>query len=108
VSIHESLDIRFYTFIGGVRVRAPQTAWAVPFGQVLFGGVRDTRTFVVFQTPSTSRQEATSSNPALALDGGVTVSAGRIGVRAAVGYARLFSTADADAFRLSLGATVRF
>ena len=98
--------------MGGVRVRAPQTAWAVPFGQVLFGGVRNTsvgeRTITVFQTTSTTRQEETSSDPALALDGGVTMAIGRIGVRASVGYARFFGTADADAFRLSLGAAFRF
>lgn len=112
VSIHESLEVMFYTFMGGVRVRAPQTAWAVPFGQVLFGGVRNTvtdeRTTTVFQTTSTTRQEETSSDPALALDGGVTVMAGWIGVRASVGYARFFGTADADAFRLSVGAAFRF
>jgi hypothetical protein len=112
VSIRESLDVEFYTFMGGVRVRAPQTAWAVPFGQVLFGAVRNTsvdeRTITVFQTTSTTRQEETSSDPALALDGGVTLAVGRIGVRASVGYARFFGTADADAFRLSLGAAFRF
>jgi hypothetical protein len=112
VSIRESLDVEFYTFMGGVRVRAPQTAWAVPFGQVLFGGVRNTsvgeRTITVFQTTSTTRQEETSSDAALALDGGVTLAIGRIGVRASVGYARFFGTADADAFRLSLGAAFRF
>jgi hypothetical protein len=98
--------------MGGVRVRAPQTAWAVPFGQVLFSGVRNTvtdeRTTTVFQTTSTTRQEETSSDPALALDGGVTVMAGWVGVRASVGYARFFGTADADAFRLSVGAAFRF
>ena len=112
VSIRESLDVEFYIFMGGVRVRAPQTAWAVPFGQVLFGGVRNTsvdeRTITVFQTTSTTRQEETSSDAALALDGGVTLAIGRIGVRASVGYARFFGTADADAFRLSLGAAFRF
>ena len=112
VSIRESLDVEFYTFMGGVRVRAPQTASAVPFGQVLFGGVRNTsvgeRTITVFQTTSTTRQEETSSDAALALDGGVTLAIGRIGVRASVGYARFFGTADADAFRLSLGAAFRF
>jgi hypothetical protein len=30
--------------MGGVRVRAPQIEWFVPFGQVLFGGERDTST----------------------------------------------------------------
>jgi hypothetical protein len=112
VSFHESFNVTFYTFMGGVRVRAPQRASIVPFGQVLFGGIRDTSTderiTTVFQSTSTSRQEGTSSNPALALDGGVTVSAGRIGARASVGYARFFSSADADAFRLSIGATFRF
>ena len=83
VSIRESLDVEFYTFMGGVRVRASQTA-------------------------STTRQEETSSDAALALDGGVTRAIGRIGVRASVGYARFFGTADADAFRLSLGAAFRF
>ena len=111
-SIRESLNVTYYTFMGGVRVRAPQTAWVVPFGQVLFGAIHNTitdeRTITVSENPSTSRQEGTSSDPALALDGGVTFSAGRIGVRASVGYARFFSTANSDAFRLSLGATFRF
>ena len=111
-SIREALTVTYYTFMGGVRVRAPQTAWVVPFGQVLFGGIHNTisdeRTITFSQTASTSRQDGTSSDPALALDGGVTFSAGRIGMRAAVGYARFFSTANSDAFRLSLGATFRF
>ena len=49
-----------------------------------------------------------SSNTVLALDGGVTISAGWLGVRASAGYARFFSQADADAFRVSLGAGRRF
>jgi hypothetical protein len=61
VSIHESLDVRFHTLMGGVRVRAPQTPWFVPFGQVLFGGEHDTstdeRTLTVFQTTSGTRQD---------------------------------------------------
>ena len=112
VSIAESYDLTLYTFMGGVRVRAPQNASLVPFGQVLFGGERDwskdERTITVFQTPSTSRQERTSSSPALALDGGVTIAAGWIGMRASVGYVRLFNSADADAFRFSLGAAFKF
>jgi hypothetical protein len=112
VSIEESYDLTLYTFMGGVRVRAPQHAWFVPFGQVLFGGERDTseeeRRITVFQSPSTSRQERTTSNPALALEAGVTVAAGWIGARTTVGYVRLFNSADADAFRFSLGAVVRF
>jgi hypothetical protein len=113
VSIHESLDMKFHTFMGGVRVRAPQVPWLVPFGQVLVGGERDTstdeRSFTVFQNTSTSQQEVGSSHAALALDGGLTMSvAGGVGARASVGYVRMFSSADADAFRLSLGAVLRF
>ena len=112
VSIHESFDLKFHTFMGGVRVRAPQIPWFVPFGQVLFGAERDTstdeRTLTVFQNTSTSRQARSSSNAALGLDSGVTMSVGAIGVRASVGYVRLFSEADADAFRFSLGAAFRF
>jgi hypothetical protein len=112
VSIEESYDLTLYTFMGGVRVRAPQHAWIVPFGQVLFGAERDTsedeRRITVFQTSSTSRREATTSSPALALDGGVTIAAGWIGVRTSVGYVRLFESADADVFRFSLGAAFRF
>jgi hypothetical protein len=111
VTIEESYDLTLYTFMGGVRVRAPQHAWFVPFGQVLFGGEHDTsedeRRITVFQSPSTSRREATTSSPALALDGGVTMAAGWIGVRVMVGYVRLFNSADADAFRFSLGAAFR-
>ena len=113
VSIEESYDLTLYTFMGGVRVRAPQHASVVPFGQVLFGAQRNTsedeyRITVLQSPPSTSRRDATSSGPALALDGGVTVAAGWVGVRASVGYVRLFESADADVFRFSLGAAFRF
>ncbi len=112
LTINESLDVRFNTFMGGVRVRAPQLGWLVPFGQVLFGGEHDKstdeRTVTVFQNTQTSRQNRSSSNAALALDSGATIAFGRIGVRASVGYVRLFSTADADAFRVNLGAMFRF
>ena len=112
LSIRESLDVRFNTFMGGARVRAPQLGWFVPFGQVLFGGEHDKstdeRTVTVFQNTQTSRQNRSSSNAALALDSGATIAFGRIGVRASVGYVRLFSTADADAFRVNLGAMFRF
>src|SRR3954467_4335842 len=61
VSIHESYDLTLYTFMGGVRVRAPQLQWFVPFGQVLFGAERDNssdeRTITVFQNTSKSSQE---------------------------------------------------
>jgi len=108
----ESLDIRFNTFMGGARVRAPQLGWFVPFGQVLFGAEHDKSTderkLTFNQNTQTSRQERSSSNAALALDSGATIAFGRIGVRASVGYVRLFKTADADAFRVSLGGVFRF
>ena len=110
VSISESAEITFHTFMGGVRVRAPQIPWFVPFGQVLFGGERDTstneRTITVFQNTSTTSRESSFSNPVLGLDGGVTVTAGVIGVRVSVGYVRFFDSADA--FRVNLGAAFRF
>jgi hypothetical protein len=115
VSTNESYDLRLYTFMGGVRVRAPQHAWFVPFGQVLFGGVRDRRedertTTISIGVPSTStnRQESTTSSPALALDGGFTAAAGWIGVRTSLGYVRMFESADADVFRFTVGAAFRF
>jgi hypothetical protein len=114
ISTRESTEVRFHTFLGGVRVRAPQNRRLVPFGQVLFGGEHDTSsrerviTFSFTPTPSTTSSEASSSNAVLALDGGMTIMAGWLGVRSSVGYARFFSRADADAFRLSLGAAVRF
>jgi hypothetical protein len=112
LSVSESADLTFHTFMGGVRVRAPQVPWFVPFGQVLFGGERDTSTnerrVTVFQTTSTTNREATSSNPVLGLDAGVTVTAGVIGVRVSVGYVRFFDSADADALRVNLGAAFRF
>lgn len=112
LSIEESYDLTLHTFMGGVRVRAPQRAWLVPFGQVLFGGERDTsedeRRTTIFQSTSTSLREGASSSPALALDGGLTVTAGWIGVRTTVGYVRLFESADTDVFRFSLGAAFRF
>ena len=113
LSTSESVEIRFHTFMGGVRVRAPQIEWFVPFGQVLFGGERDTslheRT-LTFQTgaPSRTRREMDTANPVLGLDSGVTAMAGPIGVRASVGYVRFFRRADADALRVNLGAAFRF
>ena len=113
VSIKESLDLKFHTFMGGVRVRAPQIPGFVPFGQVLFGGERDAstdeRSTTILQNTSTFNQELGTSNAALALDGGVTMRVvGGIGARASVGYVRMFSSADADAFRFSLGGVLRF
>jgi len=112
VSTRESFDLKFHTFMGGVRVRAPQIPWFVPFGQVLFGGERDVstdeRAITFLQNTTTNRQERTSNNAALALDSGVTMSVGPIGLRASAGYVRFFSQADADAFRFSLGAAFRF
>ena len=113
VTIAQAVDVTFHTFMGGVRVRAPQNARLVPFGQVLIGGEHNsssserTLTFPAGR-PSTSLQEASGSGAVLALDGGLTVAAGPIGLRAAAGYARFFGTADADAFRLSIGVTRRF
>jgi hypothetical protein len=113
LSTTESADVTFHTFMGGVRVRAPQDPRLIPFGQVLFGGEHlsgaNDRTITVLQRPtSTSHWESSSSNAALALDGGATIRAGVIGVRASVGYVRFFGGADADMFRLSLGAAFRF
>jgi hypothetical protein len=110
----ESLKLEFHTFMGGVRVRAPQLRAFVPFGQVLFGGERDknrverTTRFSATQNPSTTRRDTVSSNSVLALDGGVTMMASGFAVRASVGYVRFFGRADADAFRLNLGAGFRF
>lgn len=110
ISTRETLDATLYTFMGGVRVRAPQHAALVPFGQVLFGGEHNSsvheRTLTIFQTVLPSRTEASSSGAALALDAGVTAAVGSIGARASVGYVRLFS--DADALRFSLGGVFRF
>jgi hypothetical protein len=113
VSTDESLEIRFHTFMGGVRVRAPQIEWFVPFGQVVFGGERDTSTHertLTFRTgpPSRNLQETDTSNPVLGLDSGVTIMAGPIGVRVSAGYVRFFRRADADALRVNLGAAIRF
>lgn len=113
VSFDESSNIHVYTFMGGVRIRAPQNEHIVPFGQVLFGGERDTSSdqySVTFlpNTPSAIPRKNTSGNAALALDSGVTMMVGFVGVRASVGYVRMFSAADADAFRFSLGAAFRF
>ena len=112
VTIRESYDLKFHTFMGGVRVRAPQIPWFVPFGQVLLGGERDMsadeRTITFLQNTTTNRQDRTSNNAALALDSGVTMAVGPIGMRGSVGYVRFFSQADADAFRFSLGAAFRF
>jgi hypothetical protein len=96
-----------------VRIRAPQHRVLVPFGQVLFGGEHDASTverrFQVGQSnPTSTRREGNTSNAVLALDGGLTMMAGPIAIRASGGYVRFFSSADADAFRLSLGGGFRF
>jgi hypothetical protein len=109
----ESVEVRFHTFMGGVRVRAPQIEWFVPFGQVVFGGERDTSTFersLTFQSgqPSRRREETDTSNPVLGLDSGASIMAGPVGVRVSAGYLRFFRRADADALRVNLGAAVRF
>ena len=113
VTFDESVEIKFHTFMGGVRVRAPQLEWLVPFGQVLFGGERDMSTSertITFRNsaPSRSLRETDFSNPVLGLDAGVTIAAGSVGGRASVGYVRFFDRADADGFRLSLGVALRF
>jgi hypothetical protein len=113
VSIAESTKVTFHTFMGGVRVRAPQIPWFVPFGQVVFGGERDassnerTITFPA-GNPSRSRREVATSNPVLGLDAGVTIAGGVMGVRVSAGYVRFFRSADADALRVNVGAVVRF
>jgi hypothetical protein len=117
VTTTESWHLKLYTFMGGIRVRAPQHPRIIPFGQVLLGGQRNesdytrTVTFNIpnFPTaPSISTRENTASGTALALDGGVTVSVGAVGVRAQTGYVRMFGLTDADAFRVSLGGVYRF
>ena len=113
LSISESTDVRFHTFMGGVRVRAPQVPWFVPFGQVLFGGEHDASSnerTITFPTgaPSRSRRDASTSNPVLGLDAGATIAARVIGVRVSAGYVRFFNRADADALRVNLGTVFRF
>jgi hypothetical protein len=108
-------DFKLYTFMGGIRVRAPQNARFIPFGQVLVGGERNTSgyertlTFNIpnFQ-PSRSTSEGDFSGAALALDGGVTVSVGFVGAGVQAGYVRMFGAADVDGFRVSVGAVYRF
>ena len=79
---------------------------------MLFGGEHNASTgegsLTIGQNTQRSRQDVSSSNAALALDSGATIAFGRIGVRASAGYVRMFSAADADAFRFSLGAAFRF
>jgi hypothetical protein len=113
----ESSDITLHTFMGGIRVRAPQNPKIIPFGQVLFGGEHNSasydRTFTISIPgnsipPSKITRDETASGAALALDGGMTVAFGSIGVRMSGGYVRMFGDADADAFRFSLGGAYRF
>jgi hypothetical protein len=119
VTTSESSDFELYTFMGGIRVRAPQNTRFIPFGQVLVGGQRNkssyerTTTFNIPNRPTplpptTSEDERDTSSAALALDGGVTVSVGFVGVRAQAGYVRMFGDTDVDAFRFSLGGVYRF
>jgi len=117
VATNEVSDIKLYSFMGGIRVRAPQNARIIPFGQVLVGGERNTSNYTRTTTfnipnfpiqPSTFTREGDTSGAALALDGGVTVSVGPVGVRAQVGYVRMFGAADVDALRVSIGGVFRF
>ena len=109
-------DIKFHTFMGGVRLRVPFVPRVEPYGQVLFGGEHDAtvseQTLTVAQRTERRRQERSSNSAALAFDGGATLVLGRIGVRASAGYARFFPTADfavdVNAFRFSLGAAFQF
>ncbi len=109
-------EARFYTFMGGVRLRAPQEPRFVPFGDVLFGREHDASTneatLTVNQQTTRSHRESSSSSAALAFDGGATLMLGRIGVRASAGYVRFFPTADFEvdinAFRFNVGAAFRF
>lgn len=111
-STEELSDITFYTFMGGVRVRAPQYPALVPFGQVLFGGEHDSsvadRTLTIGGNVFPTHQERRTSSAVLALDAGITAATHVIGVRVSTGYQRFFSQADADAFRVNVGAVVRF
>ena len=117
VTTAEASNIELYSFMGGIRVRAPQNARIIPFGQVLVGGERNTSSYTRTTTfnipnisiqPSTLTREGDASGAALALDGGVTVSIGHVGVRTQAGYVRMFGAADVDAFRFSLGGVFRF
>lgn len=110
---NETLNVTLNAFSGGLRIRAPQMPALVPFGQILFGGEhnasQDERTTRFGnQTPSTYTSKSSASGAALILESGVVLSPGRIGVRAAAGYARYFGKADADVFRLSIGAVYGF
>lgn len=113
LTTEENARVSMYVFMGGVRIRAPQNARLVPFGQVLFGGQHNSsasdRTLTFRQgAPSYSRVEYSGNGSALALDSGVTIAAGWIGIRASAGYVRFFGKTDSDAFRLTLGAAYRF
>ncbi|MEZ5283854.1 MAG: hypothetical protein R2712_03380 [Vicinamibacterales bacterium] len=113
VTTRETLDVRIYTFMGGIRIRAPQRRAFVPFGQILFGAEHDSYTYnrtVQFlqNPPNVQDRESASSNPVLALESGVTIMAGPVGIRATGGSVRFFKQANADAFRFSLGAGFRF
>jgi hypothetical protein len=112
-------DLNLHSFMGGVRFRASANPRVVPFGQILFGGARGkTETeskITVGSTTTTTTDETSDTNAVMAIDGGVNLTAGSIGVRAAVGYARYF-TDDGDTtedeatngFRLSIGIVFPF
>jgi hypothetical protein len=110
-----SADFSVHTFMGGVRVSAPSTnPRIVPFGQVLFGAARQKTTVDLSAAgPGTGTlrfsDEASNTDAALALDGGVDVSTGgALRVRAAAGYFREFGDSDSNAFRASVGVVLPF
>jgi hypothetical protein len=121
-TIEDEIDIRLYTFMGGVRFSNRSHPRIVPFGQVLFGVIAGSiegtstfsnvdRSFVI----ALDRSEEAAGTFALDLGGGVTFKIGdAIGLRISGSYLkptdRPFKpkAADAGAGGVRLGAGVAF
>jgi hypothetical protein len=99
-------DSSIYSFMAGVRVSGRSNPMLVPFGQVLFGGVRSS---VSTEVAGVDFDES-STEAALQIGGGVNfMGAGAIGLRVGVDYLRVFTEGEGtNVFRFAAGVVFGF
>ena len=104
-----SVDTKIHGFMGGVRVNSRRNAKAVPFGQVLFGGVRTSGSSNLSGVLPFSVGES-ETDAALQVGGGVNVMpAGNVGLRVGADYIRMFTPDQGtNVFRFSAGVVLPF
>src|SRR5262245_2467314 len=106
-----NVDVNFsvHTFAGGLRLRAP-IGGIVPFGQVMFGAVRQAVSVEGSTTVGTRTVTVNDKNsdtdPILDVGGGVNImTADKFGVRVGLGWMRFFHEGnDSNVFRFEAGA----